>query len=148
MSSPKEFNSRIAGLLFSQEAQRKSAKAQYMKNYWKNYSSKTVKCTLTVDELKALKKRAGELEIAPAQCLKRLALSSLEEERILPRAFEDQFGKIIFLLRNIGTNINQMARHCNRVEKMTLFDLVKAKTQIVLLETHFMEFLKKLQKSE
>ena len=117
-------------------------RANYHAEYGKNYRKKVVRPSVTFseEEFEKITALAESLQLKPAVLIKRLTLSALRGEQIQsPEATEELRG-ISFLLRNIASNLNQIARHSNRVrhviDENSIFDQIRA------LETTFKDFYK------
>jgi len=111
------------------------------KNYQKTYRQKyrhlikRVNCTLLKDEYEELSRQASKAGLKLTPYVKRAAFAYTKQEYIVPRKVEEELREIIWLLRNIGNNLNQLAARANTLKKTTVFDLMKAKKSIHDLET-------------
>lgn len=117
-------------------------RADYHAEYGKNYRKKVVRPSVTFseEEFENITALAESLQLKPAVLIKRLTLFALKGEQIQSPEATQELRGISFLLRNIASNLNQIARHSNRVKRVidenAIFDQIRA------LETTFKDFYK------
>jgi len=109
---------------------RKDYDADYQRQYSKRV--KRVNLTLSLDEYAELDALAFSLDIPPAQLAKRLTFAMLRGEKLVDDATRSELQHFSTLLRNISSNVNQIAKHSNR-------------TKQVLDDANLFEHLKKLE---
>lgn len=95
---------------------RKDYDAEYQRQYSKRV--KRVKLTLSLDEYAELEALASSLDIPPAQLVKRLTFSMLRGEKLVDDATRSELQHFSMLLRNISSNVNQIAKHSNRTKQV------------------------------
>ena len=66
-------------------------------------------------EFEAAAKAEGE---KPASHIKALAVQALRNEVTLPESVESELAEVTRLIRTIANNVNQMARHSNRIGRV------------------------------
>ena len=66
-------------------------------------------------EFEAAAKAEGE---KPASHIKALAVQGLRNEVSLPESVEGELAEVSRLIRTIANNVNQMARHSNRIGRV------------------------------
>ena len=118
------------------------------KNYHEAYRQKyrhlvkRVNCTLTKKEYEELSRHANKAGLKPTPYIKKTALAYANHEYIVPKNIEADLLEVIWLLRNIGNSLNQLAARANTLKKTTVFDLMKAKKNIHDLETTIKNFVR------
>ncbi len=96
---------------------------------------------LSPQQKRNLKKKAKEYGYSLSGILREAAFAYFDQETVLPKEILSQANILTVLLRNIGTNINQIARHTNRTKNVTIFNLIKARQLIDNLEDEVSHFL-------
>lgn len=111
-----------------------SKKSEYLKQYRADTHGKTkrVSVSLSLAEFKTLKKMADVEKKKPTALLKELAFSSLDHRANYPLDVSADLGDLVHILRGVGNNINQIARHANTFKKVV-------DENDVLLKLHIME---------
>jgi hypothetical protein len=109
----------------------KTSRKEYLKNYQKHYKAKRVNLTLSETEYKSFKKMAKNEKLATY--IKRLALTGLENQTLIPDTIETELKTLNFAVRNIANNINQFAHYSNIINELSLQD-----------EHNILEYLKQL----
>jgi hypothetical protein len=97
-------------------------------------TTKRINCTLTNAEYAAVKARADRLKMKPTACFKALALSYSEQHYLIPAGVEAKLEAVIFLLRNIANNVNQVARRANQTRQAGFQDYLVLKEIVLSLE--------------
>lgn len=127
---------------------------------------KRINCTFTKKEYLILLKHAENTGLRPTLFLKKAALAYLQKQYLVPVNLEDKLLTIIYIMRNIGNNINQLAAKVNNINKEksnlknstclyqqarerknkeklnAVFDLLKAKENLHRLEDLIENFIK------
>lgn len=98
-------------------------------------------CSLSQAEIEVIAQKADKAGLSPTAYLKKAALAYMNKKYLIPKDVQQELQKITVLLRNIGTNINQMALRTNKLKKTTVFDLYKAKELIGVLENQIDHFI-------
>lgn len=116
--------------------------ARYMRE---EYPKRKKRLNLTFDhsDFKKVQTHAQEMGITPTAFLQDSALAYIEKERIPTQEVEEKFRELIFLLRNMSGNLNQIARQANTVQKLSLKDFVQTKSLINHLEDTAEDFIKR-----
>jgi predicted DNA-binding protein len=102
---------------------------------------KFVNCTLSFEEYTVLQERAKEAGRTPTTYLRETVFAYLEQQPILPKAVEIRMGTLVALLRNMAGNLNQIARHTNRLQKLTVIDALQARSLVFQLEKAVKNFI-------
>lgn len=97
-------------------------------------ATKRINCTLTKAEYAAVEKRAQRLKMKPTACLKALALAYSEQSYLVPANVEAKLEAVVFLLRNIANNVNQVARRANQTRQASFQDYLMLKEEVMTLE--------------
>lgn len=118
---------------------RKSYQKAYRQKY--RHLVKRVNCTLTLDEYEELAKRASKAGFKITPYFKKAAIADTNQEYIVPHRVEEELREVIWLIRNIGNSMNQLAARANTLKKTTVLDLMKAKRNIHDLETTIKKFV-------
>lgn len=95
-------------------------RTQYLRNYRAKMKGRVKRVSLTFSaaeyrEFEAAAKASGE---KPASHIKALAVQALRNEVALPDTVEGELAEVSRLIRTIANNVNQMARHSNRVARV------------------------------
>lgn len=109
---------------------------QYQRQYREQYKSqaKRVNLTFSNEEHRAFSRaaKAGGEKLTPF--IKKLALSALQKQALIPTEIQEELKTVKFAIRNIANNVNQIAHHSNIV-----FDLTRAD------ENNLLQYLKQLE---
>ena len=124
-----------------EEKERKTYMKDYMKKYRETHKEKgkRVSVTLTHQEYLQLKKSAKKEKQTPTKRLKELAFNSLNEKENIPINVQESFSQFVHILRGVGNNINQMARHSHTFKKIQ--DEGKVLDHLQLLEEKIKTFI-------
>lgn len=92
----------------------------YLKDYRQKMKArvKRVSLTFSASEYAAFEAAASVAGEKPASFVKALALQALHHEVALPEAVESELAELSRLVRNVANNVNQMARHSNRIARV------------------------------
>ncbi len=123
----------------NKEAERKIYQKIYQKNY--NKTKKRIIIRLVPEEYNYFKKIADQENIKITKLIKVMALAQIGKTFYQPKEIQKKLNEFIFLVRNIANNINQIARHSNRVKKV--FHENKILSYIKELENEVKQFIKK-----
>jgi len=85
------------------------------KKYIKEYQEKTkrVSITLTNSEYQLLEKESKKIGVKPTTFLKHNFLNSVENKKNISLEDKESLKEFVQVVRGIGNNINQMAKHSN-----------------------------------
>lgn len=97
-------------------------------------ATKRINCTLTKAEYIAVEKRAQRLKMKPTACFKALALAYSEGRYLVPTGVEAKLESVVFLLRNIANNVNQIACRANEAKQASFQDYLALKEEVLSLE--------------
>lgn len=89
-------------------------KSEYNKNYVEK--RKRVQVSFSPDEFRAIEALAKELDTKPATLVRKLTLATMQGKRVSSPALEEELKGLSFLIRNFASNLNQIAKHSNRVQ--------------------------------
>ena len=95
---------------------RKDYDAEYQREY--SQRVKRVKLTLSLDEYAELEALASSLDIAPAKLAKEMIFALLRGEKVVDDATRSELQHFSSLVRNISSNVNQIAKHSNRTKQV------------------------------
>lgn len=93
-------------------------RSEYLKAYRQKYRDHAKRVNLTFDlpEYRSLSRAAKAEGIPLAAMVKRLALQSLPGAQAdAPGVLTDELAELDRVIRTIANNVNQMARHSNRI---------------------------------
>ena len=90
---------------------------EYQKNYRQEYKdhAKRVNLTFTLPEFRSISKSAKTSGLPVTAFVKRLAMQSFHQNREAPEEIAEQLADLERVIRTIANNVNQMARHSNRI---------------------------------
>ena len=112
---------------------RKDYDAEHHREYSKRV--KRVKLTLSLDEYSELEALATSLDIPPSNLAKRLTLATIRGEKYVAESATAELQAFSSLIRNIASNINQIAKHSNRTKQVLddtqAFDHLKQLEELV-----------------
>jgi uncharacterized protein YceH (UPF0502 family) len=116
--------------------------ARYMRE---EYPKRKKRLNLTFDhsDFKKVQIHAEEIGVTPTAFLRDSALAYMDKERIPTKEVEQKFREFIFLLRNISSNLNQISRQANTVQKLSLKDFIQTKSLVNNLEDTAEDFIKR-----
>lgn len=92
----------------------------YLKKYRQEnkHRTKRVSLTFSKSEYAVFERSAKNAGVKIAPHIKALSVLSLYDEISLPDTVEDQLASFSKLLRTVANNLNQIARHSNRVREV------------------------------
>jgi Bacterial mobilisation protein (MobC) len=117
-------------------------RADYLKrfqNEQRAHGVRRVSVTLSAFEYEALAKSAARFDESPTTHLKRSALGNLSGEVRLPPELASRMDALLSVVRGIGNNLNQLARHSN--EMRAFLDTNEVRLQIKRLDEEVKTFL-------
>jgi hypothetical protein len=90
---------------------------QYQRDYRQQYKdhAKRVNLTFSLSEYRGIARSAKGAGIPVAAYAKRLALEAHEGRSSAPEELAEQLADLERIVRTIANNVNQMARHSNRI---------------------------------
>lgn len=90
---------------------------QYQRDYRQQYKdhAKRVNLTFSLAEYRALTRSAKSSGLPLAAYVKRLALAAHDGRNDTPEDIAQQLAELERVIRTIANNVNQMARHSNRI---------------------------------
>lgn len=90
---------------------------QYQRDYRQQYRdhAKRVNLTFSLAEYRGVARSARDAGLPVAAYVKRLALAAHEGHSALPEELAEQLADLERVIRTIANNVNQMARHSNRI---------------------------------
>ena len=93
---------------------------EHRKAYIREYSERThrVSVTLSESEYRELAKRAKGEGVRVTTLVKNMALAYHQGQIIMPEGIAEELKEFRFLVRNIASNVNQMAHHSNTIGRM------------------------------
>ena len=114
----------------------------YDAKHYPKYSRqvKRVKLTLSLEEFSELERLSEALNIAPAKLAKRLTMSMIRGEKYVGDSTVSELQVFSSLIRNIASNINQIAKHSNRTKQV--LDDIKAFDYLKQLEDLVYKYIK------
>lgn len=94
------------------------SRKQYQARYRKSYRQRTrrVSVSLSLAEYARLERAAAQFSERATTHLKRRAFAHLDDAVLVPPELGERLQDLVFLIRNIATNVNQMARHSNEIQ--------------------------------
>ena len=101
---------------------------------------KRISPTFTADEITRLSKSAtAHGEDSLSAHVKTLALAKLDDRYIVPTDILDRMDSLLAIMRGIGNNLNQLARHSN--EMRYFMDTAEVRLQLKRMDDEIRQFL-------
>lgn len=93
------------------------AREQYQRDYRQQYKdhAKRVNLTFSLAEYRGIARAAKDAGSPVAAYVKRLALEAHDGRSSAPEEIAEQLADLERVIRTIANNVNQMARHSNRI---------------------------------
>ena len=90
---------------------------QYQRDYRQQYKdhAKRVNLTFSLSEYRGIARSAKDAGVPVAAHVKRLALDAESRRAPVPEELTQQLADLERVIRTIANNVNQMARHSNRI---------------------------------
>jgi hypothetical protein len=108
----------------------------YLKGYRQQYNAQNKRISITVSnaEYEALSHTARQEHKKVTALVKDYAFASLAGSLAMPRHLQEELQQLGLLIRNIANNVNQIARHSNRVQALVDGDEHNLLTHLQSLE--------------
>ncbi len=92
-------------------------RSDYQRDYRQQYKdqAKRVNLTFSLSEHRSLARGAKQSGLPVAAYVKRLALAAHDGRAETPEDIAEQLAELERVIRTIANNVNQMARHSNRI---------------------------------
>ena len=97
--------------------------------------------TMTPEEYGKVEARAIRFGETPTAHVKRLAFSALENRYLVPPEIAKELAEAVAIMRGIGNNLNQLARHSN--EMRAFLDTESVRGRLQHLERALRDFIEK-----
>ena len=100
------------------------SRPDYIKRYREEYNTQHKRISITVSnaEYEALSHMAGVEHKKVTALVKDYAFASLSGGLAMPRHLQEELQQLTLLIRNIANNVNQLARHSNRIQSLVAND--------------------------
>lgn len=136
---------RIRKLLDPTEPQKNLAKLKRARYMREEYTKRKKRLNLTFDEddFIRVKKEAQSVGLTPTAFLRESVLAYLENARLPTKMAQKEWSELVFLLRNMANNLNQIARQANTVQRLSVHDFARTKTLLQHLEEMAERLVKK-----
>lgn len=105
-------------------------RSEYMKEFRERQRDdgfRRVNVTLNAEEFERINVGAKEQGTRITSYLKECAFAHLDTRYIVPKDLEDRLDTVVGILRGIGNNLNQLARHSNEMHYFLDTDDVRLK---------------------
>ena len=101
---------------------------------------KRINPSFSAPEIDRLTQSAGTYgETSLAAHVKQLALAKLDDRYLVPPDIQNQLDNLLAVMRGIGNNLNQLARHSN--EMRYFMDTAEVRLQLKRLDDELRQFL-------
>ena len=123
--------------------------SDYQRAYRQKYKdqARRVNLTFALSEISAFERGAAASGQPLAQFVKGLAMQGLDKQAApLASGIEERLDNLDRLVRNIANNVNQMARHSNRLEQV--LDEQEVLLHLRLLEQELRKAIQQSQQSD
>lgn len=77
---------------------------------------KRINVSFSIPEYERIQALSDSLNTKPATLVRKITLATMKGEKIQSPGIEEDLKGLTFLLRNFASNLNQIARHSNRVQ--------------------------------
>lgn len=93
---------------------------EYLKEYKEGYrkENRSVNITLKSEEYKNLVRQSEKQGKKPTTFAKEIVVSFLDGKRPVDNDVKEKLDDMNFILRNVANNINQIAKHSNRIKEL------------------------------
>ncbi len=137
---------RVKLLLNRKEAKKNLHKLKHARYMREKYSQQKKRLNLTFDlkDFEKIQKEASLIGSTPTAFLKNAVFAYFKNCRLPSKEAENEFSQLVFLLRNMANNLNQVARQANTVQKLSFHDFVQTKTILKNLEDTAEDFMKRV----
>lgn len=108
----------------------------YIKSYRQEYKTRTKRVSITMSnaEYDAFNYVARSENKKVTALVKEYAFASLSGGLAMPTHLQEELKQLSLLVRNIANNVNQIARHSNRVSDLLVDDELNLLTHLKSLE--------------
>ena len=127
-----------------EEKKEKGQKARYMAEVYRK-EHRYINCVLTLEEYDLLKNYAQASGQKPTVYLREAAFAYMGKRYLVPKDIEEQLKLLVVEIRKIGGNVNQVAKRANRMQKLMVWDAVRARERINQLEDRVKAFIRNPQ---
>jgi hypothetical protein len=103
---------------------------------------KTINCLLHEWQYKQIIQHAAKSGKKPTTYFRDAAMAYMAQKYVVPEDVNTSLKATIFQIRKIATNLNQIAKRTNTLQKLTLFDALKAKHAMLDLEDTIKSFIR------
>lgn len=119
-------------------------KREYQKQYRREYRQlkKRVSITLSNAEYEALSFVAQQEDKKVTTLVREYTLTSLSGNPRVPESLKADLKELSLLIRNIANNVNQIARHSNRIHDLVSDDEHNLLLYLQSLDRHVKQFVK------
>jgi len=90
----------------------RQSRDDYIKSYRQEYKTRTKRVSIALSNAEYVAKAEGKKVTA---LVKEYAFASLSGGLAIPTHLQEELKQLSLLIRNIANNVNQIARHSNRV---------------------------------
>lgn len=118
------------------------ARDDYLKQYRQHYNAHNKRISITVSnaEYQALSHMARQEDKKVTALVKDYAFASLSQQLAMPKQVQDELQQLRLLIRTIANNVNQIARHSNRVHDLVADDEHSLLLHLQSLEAQIMAY--------
>lgn len=117
----------------------------YHKAYRQQYKAQNKRISITVSnaEHEALSHMARQEHKKITTLVKDYTFASLGQRLAMPRHVQEELQQLSLLIRNIANNVNQIARHSNRVQELVADDEQSLLLHLQSLEAQIIAYTKR-----
>lgn len=119
----------------------KLKRARYMRDEYL-LGKKRLNLTFNSSDFVKVEKEAEITGLTPTAFLRNSVLAYMKNTRLPCQLAESNFSEMVFLLRNMGNNLNQIARQANTIQRLSFGDFVQTKSVLKNLEDTVADFMK------
>lgn len=130
----------ITGVV-AQRKKEKERKADYMRQYRQQYRHKRAYLTLDENLYRSWQQKAHKQGCSLAQFIRNCAEAYLNKKYLVPRNIAQQLQQLVLELRQMGNNLNQIARQVNTRQQTTTEDLQGAHAVLAQVEDLIVNFI-------
>lgn len=123
-----------------QETEKHFKNKHRMRAYRKKFKHFT--CKVSPEEFKKITQHAHKTGLKPTSFFKKSAFAYLEQKFLVPQDTKIELQTLVFLIRNISNNLNQIAKHANKAQQLSFPHFFKAQRNIFELEDLIKDFVK------
>lgn len=104
--------------------------------------SKYFTCKVSQEEFEKITQHAHNTGLKPTSFFKKSAFAYLEQKFLVPQDTKIELQTLVFLIRNISNNLNQIAKHANQAQQLSFSHFFKAHQTVSELEDLIKNFVK------